>query len=81
MKYKQKAVVTIAFVNAKAKVYYDVRHQLFMFNVEDRVYFRLHHEYTLSDHFNKKMFNQRYDSFMIKRRVNRLVYEFDLSVT
>ena len=27
------------------------------------------------------MFNQRYDSFMIKRRVNRLVYEFDLSVT
>ena len=80
MKYKQKAVAAIAFVNAKTKMYYDARHQSFMFNVENRVYFRLHHEYILSDHFNKKMFNQRCDSFMIKRRVNKLAYELDLSI-
>ena len=79
MKYRQKTVVVIAFANAKAKIYYDARHQSFMFNAENRVYFRLHHEYILFEHFNRKMFNQRYESFLIKRRVDRLIYEFDLS--
>ena len=78
MKYKQKTVVVIVFVNAKIKVYYDARHQSFMFNFENRVYLRLHHEYILFDHFNRKMFNQRCDSFFVKRRVDRLAYEFEL---
>ena len=79
MKYRQKTVVVTAFVNVKTKVYYNARHQSFMFNVENRVYLRLHHEYTLFEHFNRKMFNQRCESFLIKRRVDRLIYEFNLS--
>ena len=80
MKYKQKTVVVIVFINAKVKMYYNARHQFFMFNVKNRVYLRLYHEYILFDHFNKKMFNQRYDLFLIKRRVDRLTYKFDLSI-
>ena len=57
IKYKQKTIVVIAFVNVKTKVYYNTRHQSLIFNFENRVYFRLHHEYILFEHFNKKMFN------------------------
>ena len=57
IKYKQKTIDVTAFVNVKTKIYYDARHQLPMFNVENRVYLRLHHEYILSNHFNEKMFN------------------------
>ena len=79
MKYKQKTIVVIVFVNAKAKMYYNVRHQFFMFNFENRVYLRLYYEYILFDHFNRKMFNQRRDSFFVKRRVDKLIYKFELS--
>ena len=55
--YRRKIVDVDDFVNVKSKIYHDVRHQSFMFKLENKAYFRLHQEYTLSDHFNRKMFN------------------------
>ena len=76
--YKKKIVDVDDFVNTKTKVYYDARHQSLMFKSKNKAYFRLHQKYTLSNHFNRKMFNQRCDFFLVKRRIERLVYEFDL---
>ena len=79
LKYQQKIADATAFVNAKIKIYYDVRHQSILFRSDDRVYLRLHQVYKFSDSHNRKMFNQRCEFFIIKRRTERLVYELDLS--
>ena len=42
LKYQQKIVDVIVFVNVKIKIYYDVKHQFIFFNFNDRVYLRLY---------------------------------------
>ena len=76
--YRKKTVDVDDFVNAKTKIYHNARHQPLMFKSKNKAYLRLHQKYTLSNHFNRKMFNQRCDSFLVKRRVERLIYELDL---
>ena len=80
LKYKKKVVDVIAFVNAKVKIYYDARHTFLLLNVENYVYLRLYHEYHLPNRSNKKLFQQRCESFLMKKRVKRLAYELDLSL-
>ena len=80
LKYQQKTADVIVFVNAKTKIYYDVRHQSIFFRSDDRVYLRLHQNYKLSDSHNRKMFNQRCELFIVKRRAERLAYELNLSI-
>ena len=79
LKYRQETIDAIVFVNAKAKIYYDARHMSLLLNSRDYVYLRLHHEYQLFDKSNKKINQQRCDSFLVKRRVERLAYELKLS--
>ena len=61
--YKKKTVDVDDFVNAKTKMYYDARHQSFMFKSKNKACFRLYQKHTLSNHFKRKMFNQRCDFF------------------
>ena len=79
LKYKKKAADVIAFVNAKVKIYHNARHTPLLLNVEDYVYLRLHHEYHLSNRPNKKLFQQRCEPFLMKKRIKRFAYELDLS--
>ena len=79
LKYQRETIDVIVFVNAKIKMYYDALHQSIFFRFDDRVYFRLHQKYQLSNCSNKKMFNQRCEFFIVKRRVDRLTYELKLS--
>ena len=79
LKYRQKTVDVTAFVNVKVKIYYDARHTSLLFKTEDYAYLRLHHEYQLSIKFNKKISQQRCDSFFVKKRIDRLIYELDFS--
>ena len=58
---------------------YDARHIFLLFKSNEKAYFRLHHEYILSDKFNRKLFNQRCDFFLIQKRVDRLIYQLILS--
>ena len=81
LKYRRKAVDVIVFVNAKFKIYYDVKHTSLLLNFDDYVYLRLHHEYQLFDKLNKKLSQQRCEFFLIKKRVKRLVYELDFFST
>ena len=77
--YRKKVVDVIFFVVAKIKIVYDNRHQFLRFRFDEKTYLRLHHEYSLSFKFNRKLFNQRIDSFRIKKKMKRLVYELKLS--
>ena len=52
-----------------------------MLKSDDRAYLRLNHDYHLSDKFNRKLSSQRCDSFLIKRRIERLAYELKLPRT
>ena len=67
LKYKQETKNVSNFVNVKIKIYYNVQHISLLFKLDDYVYLRLYHEYQLSKRFNKKIFQQRYDLFLIKR--------------
>ncbi len=71
----------IDFANARFKVVFDSNHKPMTFNTEDKVYLRLHHEYSLSEKDNSKLFNQRVGPFVIKRKIGNAAYELKLSST
>ena len=52
-----------------------------MFKIDDIIYLRLHKRYFLFSKFDKKLFNQYVESFLVKRRINRLIYELILFFT
>ena len=78
-RYRIEAADVIFYVNAKFKIMYDARHVFLLLKSSEKTYFRLHHEYTLSDKLNRKLFNQRCDFFLIQKRVDRLIYQLTLS--
>ena len=80
LKYQREIIDVIVFVNVKVKIYYNVKHQVIFFCFDEKIYLRLHYNYKLLDRFNRKMFNQRYESFIVKRRVKRLIYKLNLSI-
>jgi hypothetical protein len=64
-----------------SKIIYDVKHQSFVFNIEDKAYLQLHHEYFLFEKDNSKLSNQRSNSYTILRKIDNLTYELNLSAT
>ncbi len=75
---RQEAVDAVFFVNVKVKILHDKRHKSLFLKSEKKTFLRLHKEYNLPEIINKKLSQQRCDLFIIKRRVDRLVYELDL---
>jgi uncharacterized protein YjaG (DUF416 family) len=69
----------IDFANARFKAIFDEKHKSLVFNTKDKVYLRLHHEYSLSKKENAKLSQQRFDSYTIKKKVDNVVYELNLS--
>ena len=53
-------------------------HMFFLLKSKDKTFLKLHHEYFLFEKHNRKLFNQKIDSFLVKRRVKRFAYEFKL---
>jgi hypothetical protein len=76
---RKKAADVIDFVNARFKIIYDDKHKSLAFNFEDKVYLRLHHEYSLSKKENVKLSSQRSNSYTIVRKVKNAAYKLDLS--
>ena len=79
LKYRRKVIDVIVFVNVKVKIYHDARHTSLLLNVDNYVYLRLYHDYHLFNRSNKKLFQQRCESFLMKKRVKRFVYDLNLS--
>jgi hypothetical protein len=75
---RQETTDAVSFVNVKVKIIHDKRHKSLFLNSKKKVFLRLHKKYSLSEVINKKLSQQRCDSFTIKRRVKRLAYELDI---
>lgn len=80
LKYRIKIVNVISFINVKSKIYYDVRYTSLMLRFNNCAYLRFNYDYYLFDKLNRKMLSQRCDLFLVKRRINRLIYELKLFV-
>jgi hypothetical protein len=76
---RKDVVDAINFANVRFKVIYDVKYKSLAFNTDDKVYLRLHREYSLSKKDNSKLFNQRSSSYIIKRKFENAVYELIFS--
>ncbi len=70
----------IDFVNGRSKIVFDFKHKSLAFNIDDKVYLRLHREYFLLEKNNLKLINQRFESYVIKRKVDNVAYELKLSI-
>ena len=79
-RYRQEATSVCSYASLKFKIRYDSLHVPLLLKSKNKVFLRLHRDYSLFEKHNKKLFNQRCDSFLVKRRVDRLVYELDLSL-
>lgn len=78
-RHQKKIVNVTSYAMTKIKILYDFRHTLLLLNSDDKAFLRLNKKYILFDKSNVKLSNQRCESFLIKRRVDRLAYELDLS--
>ena len=76
--FRKEAADATSFANAKAKIYYDVRHTPLLMKKGDYAFLKLNHGYRLPAHPNRKLSQQRCGPFLIKRRVGRLAYELEL---
>jgi hypothetical protein len=78
---RQEATNVVSFANVKVKIMHDKRHRLLFLNSKKKVFLRLHKEYNLFEIINRKLSQQKCDPFTVKRRVERLTYELELSKT
>lgn len=53
-KYQTKTNNVIVMVNEKMRIYYDLRHKSFLFNLKNKLYLRLNKDYRLFNH-NRKL--------------------------
>lgn len=80
LKYKVEATNVIFLRTWKWKfiIMFDILR--FYLNQADKIFLRLHKKYKLTHQSqNNKLFNQKCDSFLVKRRVERFAYKLDLS--
>ena len=79
MIYRKKVVDVMFYVNVQMKLRYDDKHKSLKLKIDDQIYLRLHHKYQLFNKSNKKFFNQYVELFLIKRKIDQLIYELNLS--
>ena len=79
LRMRQKAIDAVTFKNVKAKLIHDKRYKSLFMKKRNKIYLKLHKKYKLSKIINSKFSNQRCESFLVKRRVNKLTYELKLS--
>ena len=70
------AVMT--FVSALSKARYDEVHRTMKLKIDDKMYLRLHHDYTIFDLSNHKLIEQRVRSFSIIEKIDNLVFRLQL---
>ena len=76
---QRKTTNVISYVITKTKIFYDVRHKSLMLKSKNKIFLRFNKKYKLFDKNNFKLFNQRVELFLIKRRIKEFVYELNLS--
>ena len=78
---REQAKELIAFANTTIKTRYNIRHQRLDIKVNNMVYLRLYHGYTIQGLLNRKLIYQRIGPFKVIKKVGRLTYRLELSLT
>ena len=68
-------------LTAQMKIRYNSRHVSLLLKSENKAYLKFHKNYKILSQKNCKLFNQRCEPFLMKRRIEKLSYELDLSST
>ena len=76
---RENAEVAMTFVNAFSKTRYDEIHKTLKFNIDDKMYLRLHQSYIIFGLINHKLSKQRVKSFFIIEKIDNLVFRLQLS--
>ena len=80
-RFRQKTVNAVFFANVKVKLIYDKRHKPLMLKSENKTFLIFNKNYKLFDKINKKLSQQKNDSFVMKKKVKRIIYELELFST
>ena len=75
---RENVEVAMTFANAFSKARYDEIHKTMKFKIDDKMYLRLHHDYTILDLFNHKLTKQRVEFFFIIEKIDNLVFKLQL---
>ena len=75
---RENVETAMTFVNAFSKARYDEIHKTMKFKVDDKMYLRLHHDYTILDLFNYKLAKQRVRFFSIIEKIDNFVFKLQL---
>ena len=67
---RENVEAVMMFVNAISKSRYNQAHRAMKLTSEFLIYLHLHQGYTISDLFNRKLFNQRVGSFKILKTID-----------
>ena len=67
------------FVNVMRKLRYNATHIELKLAIDDYVYLCFYRDYTISNFINKKFNQQPVDFFKILKKINTLIYRFELS--
>ena len=76
---RENAEIAMIFVNAFSKTRYDEIHKTLEFNIDDKMYLRLHQNYTIFDLINHKLSKQRVELFLIIEKIDNLIFRLQLS--
>ena len=68
----------IAFVNVIRKLRYDATHINLKLIIDNYAYLYLYNGYTISNFINKKLNQQRVSFFKILKKIDTLIYRFEL---
>ena len=68
----------MTFVNALSKARYDAIHKTLKLKIDDKMYLRLHHDYTIFDLSNHKLSKQRVELFSIIEKIDNLAFRLQL---
>ena len=75
---RENVEAVMTFANALSKARYDEVHKALKINVDDKVYLRLHHDYTIFDLFNHKLSKQRIKLFSVIEKIDNLAFRLQL---
>ena len=80
---RKNAETVMTFANVVSKTRYDQNHRAITNAIKPRfmIYLRLHQEYIIPDLANKKLFNQRIESFKIIEAMNKSKQTFKLKLS
>ena len=75
---RENVEAAMTFANVLSKARYDAIHKTLELKIDDKMYLRLHHDYTISSLFNHKLSKQRVELFSVIEKIDNLAFRLQL---